>query len=171
MATAALITALLSVSAYLVIPLSPVPVTLQLFIVVLASLLLSPAWAAAAVGAYLALGAAGIPVFSSAQAGMGVIAGPTGGYLIGFLVGAALGAAIRQGIRTLGGARVVADVIAAAVVVVAVYSIGTIQLAAVAHLSAGEAIAAGALPFLVPDAIKSFVAVAVAQAVRRAVGR
>ena len=35
---------------------------------------------------YLLLGAVGVPVFSGFQGGVGVLLGPTGGYLLGFAV-------------------------------------------------------------------------------------
>ena len=71
LATAALVTALIAASAWLTLPLGAVPVTLQVFFVVLAALLLPPGWAAASMLAYVVLGAAGLPVFSGAQGGSG----------------------------------------------------------------------------------------------------
>lgn len=176
MVTAALVTALLAASAWITIPLGVVPVTLQVFFVVLAALLLSPLWAAASVGAYLVLGAAGLPVFAGAQGGLGVIAGPTGGYLIGFLVGAFLGSTVRlrltprvsRSVADHSAASAIADMIAAAVVIVCVYVLGVAQLMVVLDLSLVSALVAGALPFIVPDAIKAAVAVAAAGTIRRA---
>lgn len=170
--TTALMTALLVASAWITIPAGAVPITLQLLIVVLAALLLRPAWAAAAVGGYLALGAAGLPVFSGGRGGLGVLTGPTGGYLVGFVIAAAVGALVRKLIR-LGRDRdsILGDVIATLAVVVCVYLVGTVQLAFVLQLEPLEAIAAGILPFILPDAGKAAAAVVVARAVRRATGR
>ena len=95
MVGAALIVALLAAAAYITVPLGAVPITLQVFVVILALLLLSPGWAAAAVALYLVMGAFGLPIFSGARGGLGVIVGPTGGYLAGFLVGAFAGAYVR----------------------------------------------------------------------------
>jgi biotin transport system substrate-specific component len=96
-----------------------------------------------------------------------VLVGPTGGYLIGFVAGAWFGSFVRcltaKRLRT-----VAADGLAAFVVVVVVYVVGTVQLALVAGLSAGQAIAAGVLPFIAGDAIKAGVAVSMAVALRRA---
>lgn len=165
--TAALITALIAASAWITIPLGAIPLTLQVFFVVLAALLLKPRWAAASMAAYLALGAIGLPIFSGAKGGLGVLAGPTGGYLIGFVVGATVGALLRTALeRRLGS--LVADVIAAASVIVIVYAIGTVQLAVVLDLSAVKAIAAGVVPFVAIDAAKAVAAVAAAAAIRRA---
>jgi biotin transport system substrate-specific component len=178
MVTAALVTALLAASAWITIPFGVVPVTLQVFFVVLAALLLSPLWAAASVGAYLVLGAAGLPVFAGAQGGLGVIAGPTGGYLVGFLVGAFLGSMVRirfapRALRSVAdhsAATAIADMMAAAVVIACAYAIGVVQLMLVLDLGLVGALAAGVVPFIVPDAIKAVVAVAAAGTIRRARG-
>lgn len=62
-----------------------VPITLQTLGVALAGLCLGPWRGVAAVALYLAVGAAGLPVFAQGRAGIGIFAGATGGYLIGFL--------------------------------------------------------------------------------------
>jgi biotin transport system substrate-specific component len=163
--TAALLAALLAASAFVSIPLQPVPVTFQTFVVVLAALLLEPAWAAAAVGVYLLLGASGVPVFAGVRGGLGVLAGPTGGYLFGFLAGALAGAIVRRDLGRLPAA--VADALAAAVAIALAFLFGWLQLAAVTHLPLAKAAVAGVLPFLPLDAVKAVAAVAVAAALRR----
>lgn len=166
--TAALIAALLCASAMVQIPLQPVPVTLQMLLVVVAALLLTPLQAAAAVGTYLLIGAAGIPVFAGGQGGLGVIAGPTGGYLVGFLAGAVIGSTARAVAARVRLGEATGDVVAACTTVVTVYVVGTVRLAQVAGLTPQEALLAGALPFVAPDLVKAAVAVTIARAVRRA---
>lgn len=168
--TAALLAALLAVSALPAIRLGPVPLTLQVLVVVLAALLLTPAQAALAVGAYLAVGAAGLPVFAGMLGGVAVLAGPTGGYLWGFLGGATAGAALRARMVSSGARPVAADAAAAAAVIFVVYVLGVAQLAVVAHLAFAPAIAAGAVPFIGPDIAKAVAAVGLAAAIRRATG-
>lgn len=164
--TAALVTALLAASAWISIPLGAVPVTLQTFFVVLAALLLPARWVAASLGLYLLLGAAGLPIFSAGNGGLGVLFGPTGGYLVGFFVGGTAGAVARAtAVKRLPD--LAADAIAAVVVVVVTYACGVLQLALVANLTMMQAVTAGAVPFIVPDAIKAAVAVAAAQVIRR----
>jgi len=82
--------ALIALSAQVAIPLplSPVPVTGQTFAVLLVASLLGRVRGTAAVLAYLAEGAAGLPVFAGAAAGPAALLGPTGGYLAGFTLGA-----------------------------------------------------------------------------------
>ncbi len=164
--TAALIAALLSASAYLTIPTQPVPVTLQVFVVLLAALLLGPGWAGAAVGAYLLLGAAGVPVFSGPAGGIGVLVGPRAGYLFGFLAAAVLGSAVRSALaRRHRGA---ADAAACVVAILVVYALGWGVLTAVSGMTPAAAFTAGVVPFLPLDVVKAFAAVAVAAGVRRA---
>ena len=68
----------------------PVPITLQTFGVLLSGAVLGSRRGFLAVLLYVAVGAAGLPVFSGGAAGLGVLAGPTAGYLLGFPLAAAL---------------------------------------------------------------------------------
>jgi biotin transport system substrate-specific component len=67
------------------LPWTPVPITLQPLAVFLAGAALGSRRAAAAVGAYLVEGAAGLPFFAGGASGIAHLMGPTGGYLLGFL--------------------------------------------------------------------------------------
>lgn len=62
--------------------------TLQVFAVVLMALILKPLQALAAQVIYTVIGLIGLPVFAGYQSGLGVIAGPTGGFIIGFIIAA-----------------------------------------------------------------------------------
>lgn len=163
---AALVTGLLAASAWLSIPIGAVPVTLQVFVVLLAMLLLRPLTAGAALSAYLIMGALGIPVFSGGLGGFGVLAGPTGGYLVGFLLAALLGALLRE-VLERRGARIAADVSAVVLSIAVIYIVGWTWLRIATGLDAGAAFAAGVAPFVVADAIKGAVAIGIAKAVRR----
>lgn len=68
----------------------PVPITLQTFGVLLTGAVLGARRGLLAVLLYLAVGAAGLPVFSGGAGGLAVFAGPTAGYLIGFPLAAML---------------------------------------------------------------------------------
>ncbi len=161
---AALFAALLAASAWITVPLGPVPFTLQTMVVVLIALVLRPREAVLAVGAYLALGAIGVPVFSGGRAGLGVLTGPTGGYLVGFLVGVTGGAWLRA---RLEGPGLLSDLVTAAVTLLAAYALGTAQLAIVAGMELPQAVAVGVLPFLAFEVAKVAGAVAAAGALRR----
>ncbi|MBE0477014.1 MAG: biotin transporter BioY [Coriobacteriia bacterium] len=163
---AALLASLLAASAWISLPLSPVPVTLQVFVVLLAAMLLTPGWAAAAVGLYVLLGAAGVPVFSGPSGGLGVLVGPTGGYILGFLLGAPAGSAVRRALAPRLPVPAV-DALAAAAALAAVYLLGWAQLSAVTGMGPLPALAAGVAPFLPIDAGKGVAAAAVAATLRR----
>ena len=146
----------------------PVPLTFQTFCVALAALLLPAGWAAGSMAMYVALGAAGLPVFSKGQAGLAVVTGPTGGYLIGFIVAAGVGALVRTALRNGGAARLVADIGAGIVLLVIVYGLGTVWLSSSTHMSLAKAVAVGVAPFLVGDITKVGVSVLIAESVRKA---
>ncbi|MFP4565732.1 MAG: biotin transporter BioY [Spirochaetaceae bacterium] len=169
---AALFAGLITVGAYIAVPvpLSPVPIVLQNFFVLLAGLLLRLRGAVASVALYLALGAVGLPVFSAARGGVAHFAGPTGGYLAGFLPAVAVCALLSGGDTVgRGGAgrgRIARDAGAATAATAVVYALGTPWLARVTDLPPGGAIAAGILPFLPGDVLKIAAAVAVARIAR-----
>ena len=120
---------------------------------------------------YLLVGVAGVPVFAGGEAGLGVLLGFKGGYLVGFVAAAFVmglagdlarkrGVGRRSGVGVLGAGAVVAGLV--------IYSFGVPWLAAVTGMGAWAAISAGALPYLVLDAVKTVVAVAVVRGVDRA---
>lgn len=83
----ALCTALLAVLAQVHIPMPfEVPLSLQTFAVALCGYILGWKSGILSVMGYVFLGAVGIPVFSGLRGGIGVLLGPTGGFLIGFVV-------------------------------------------------------------------------------------
>jgi biotin transport system substrate-specific component len=168
--TTALFAALLAVSAAIAIPFGSVPVTLQVFVVVLIALVLPRRWAAFAVAVYLMVGAVGLPVFSGLRGGLSVLVGPTGGYLIGFLVAAPAGALVRDVLSRRVASVTLADSVATVVVVAIVYVIGWAQLMLVSGMEPLAALGAGVVPFLVPDGLKAAAAVLLAPMVRRAAG-
>lgn len=75
---------LLAICAWICIP-TVVPFTMQTFAVFLAMLVLGGRKGTTVISIYLLLGAVGLPVFSRGTAGLGVLLGNTGGYMIGWL--------------------------------------------------------------------------------------
>jgi len=75
---------LTALAAQIVIPIGPIPITGQTFVVLLTGALLGPRLGAMAMMAYLFEGASGLPFFSGAHGGLLHLMGPTGGYLIAF---------------------------------------------------------------------------------------
>lgn len=168
LAAAALLAALTAALGPFSIPTQPVAITLQTFCVALAAMLLPPGWAAGAMALYVALGAAGLPVFSKGQAGLSVIAGPTGGYLVGFTVAAGVGSLVRVSLRKAGASSIAADIGAGIVLLTIIYGVGTAWLAYSLHVPLAAAAALGVVPFLIGDVIKVGVAIVIAEGVRKA---
>lgn len=81
-------TGLLALSAKVQVPFYPVPMTLQSLVILVVGAAFGWRMGVATVLAYLAEGAAGIPVFAGAGAGPAYMMGPTGGYLAGFVLAA-----------------------------------------------------------------------------------
>lgn len=76
------------------VPGTPVPITLQTFVLMLAAVTLDWREVAGAIAAYLAAGALGLPVFAGGASTMALV-GPSAGFLIGFLPGAVVTALLR----------------------------------------------------------------------------
>ena len=88
----------LAAQAAVHLPFSPVPVTGQTLMVLLAGALLGRKRGAAAMAAYLAEGACGLPVFAAGAFGIPHLLGPAAGYLLAFLPAAwVVGALVEKG--------------------------------------------------------------------------
>lgn len=74
---------LITIAAQVTIPLQPVPISLLTLAILFVGLTNSVRQSAYAVGTYLTLGAIGFPIFANFTAGLPILVGPTGGYLIG----------------------------------------------------------------------------------------
>jgi biotin transport system substrate-specific component len=159
LAVAALFTALLAVSAFISIPIGSVPFTLQVFVVLLAGMVLGPRLGVLAVLAYLVLGLVA-PVYSGGSSGLGVLFGPTGGYLVGFIP-AVVVAGVVAGKHCAGVTRLTLAGLAG---IVPIYLLGATWLAVQLDLTPGAAIAAGVAPFLWVDVLKALAAALTARA-------
>lgn len=67
------------------LPFSPVPFSLGLLAIMISACLLKAHLGLLSCIIYLLLGTIGLPVFSGFSGGVGMLLGPTGGYLIGYL--------------------------------------------------------------------------------------
>ncbi len=159
----ALLGACIAVGAWLQLPVGPVPFTMQPLFVFLAGYLLGPANGAAAVLLYVAAGVLGLPVFAGGKAGLGVLFGPTGGYLVGFVLGAGVTGLAARRRAPLGWAR---GLLFGALCLAVVYAVGVARLAQVLHVGPQRALVVGFLPFVAQDVVKVVLAVAVARALR-----
>jgi biotin transport system substrate-specific component len=144
-------TALVAGAAQVAVPLpgTPVPMTLQPLAVLLVGGLLGPTLGAASLALYLALGAAGLPVFTPlGLPGASRLIGPTGGYLLAYPIAAyAVG---RLAGATPGFVRALSAAFAGLVLI---HLGGLTQLALLAG-SLDHAARLGTLPFLIGDVAK-----------------
>ncbi len=165
MTRVALMAAVTAVAAQITIPLpfSPVPFTLQVPAVVLSGLLLGPRYGALAQAVYVLVGAVGVPVFAGFKGGLGVIFGPTGGYLLSYPLAAAVaGLAAYAVARSPRRRAMVSSTLWGTAALALIYAIGATWLSVVAALPPAVAVAQGGLPFVVFDLVKVVLAALVA---------
>jgi biotin transport system substrate-specific component len=137
-------------------PLTPVPLTVQNFGVLLVGLLLGSRRGFAALALYLVEGAAGLPVFSSGGLGIGYLIGATGGFLLAYpLVAWLTGFIMEHGRKSF--LRAVTAALAGEVVL---FAGGLTWLAVLTH-SVGQAFHWGLQWFVFAEVIKVMVAAAI----------
>ena len=147
------------------IPGTPVPITLQTFVVMLAALMLPWKQAGAAMLMYLAAGAVGLPVFAGGASTMALV-GPSAGFLIGFLPAAVVTSLLKGKARVdslkhvvLTAARYLFACVAGCIVLD--YLLGFIVQSAITGV-AMPVVAIASMGFIVGDCIKAVVASLVA---------
>lgn len=159
--------ALITLCAKLRIPFWPVPLTLYTLAVMGIAVATCPRMATATFFTFLAVGAAGLPVFSgSPERGVGFayLMGPTGGYLLGYLVASWLTGRLAEGRQMFG--RTVAMLAGLAVT----YAVGLPWLGL--YIPAKDVIPLGFTPFILGDLINiAMVAVGSAMIPARLLGR
>jgi biotin transport system substrate-specific component len=138
------------------LPWTPVPITLQPMLVILAGMMLGPIAGAASMLLYLAAGAAGLPVFTPLGApGIARFFGPTGGYLLAYPVAACVAGLLALRFNSLRGRWL------AGVAGIAVIYVGGIAVLSMLNGSMVRAVQLGVTPFAALDILKAFVAAAI----------
>ena len=160
----ALFTALIAVFSQLQIPIGPVPVSLATLGVMLCGLLLGWRYGAPAVGAYILLGAVGVPVFAGFQGGAGRLLGPTGGYIIGYLFYALLSGLNLPCLQERFWGRCVLLLGGTAVC----YGLGTAWFMHMSGRALAESLSLCVIPFLPGDAAKIVLAAFLTPRLRKA---
>ena len=166
--------AIITVCSWVTVPIGPIPITLQMFAIPLIICILPPRCSIAAVCIFLFLGCLGVPVFSGFRGGIGVLLGPTGGYLLGYIPGTIAGALIASYAKRYFPDRKVLlyafEAAAGLVFTLIAYATGWIQYANVAGITLEASFIVSVAPFIVPDIVKVLVAVACAQPICMVVG-
>lgn len=146
--------ALTGLAAQLSVPVpgSPVPVTGQTFAALLVGTALGARRGFLSLALYTVAGMVGVPWFAGGESGAGAV---SFGYVLGMLLASAVvGALARRG-ADRSPLRMAATMILGSAVI---YAVGVPYLALAAHLSLGQAVAAGLVPFLIGDALKAALA-------------
>ena len=146
---------LLAAASWAEVPMHPVPMTLQTYVLLAVAGLSGPRLALEIVFVWLAQAAMGLPLLAGGASGLEAMVGPTGGYLAGFVVSAGLVGwlAARPGGRTW---------LALTAIFLAAHAL--ILLLGFAWLAAGmgakAAFSGGVAPFLPGALLKTLLAVA-----------
>lgn len=162
---------LISIGAFIAIPVGPVPIVLQNMFVFMAGLILGKRWGALCIVIYLAAGAAGLPIFSGGSSGIDHILGPTGGYLLSYIptvfVVGWISEKSGESSDESSFQMILTDLKAMFVGSIIIYLFGVPWLKEVLNLSWEKSLTLGLLPFIPGDMLKIITAAYLVKLVRR----
>ena len=152
------------------LPFTPVPVSLGLMATFVSGIFLRPKSALFAQIVYLTLGGMGLPVFGHFTGGLGILIGPTGGYLLAYPIMALIVAAAIEGYERNLAARFGSSKLpllclafcSLTAAMLVCYTLGTAWLMFLMKLSLSKALALAVYPFIPLDIFKmAFTALAI----------
>ncbi|MEA1939404.1 MAG: biotin transporter BioY [Candidatus Caldatribacteriota bacterium] len=161
-----LFAALTAVGAFISIPLYPIPLSLQTLFTLLAAMTLGSLSGVASQIIYVLLGVIGLPVFAGFKAGIGILFGPTGGFLFGFIICAYV---VGKIVELKNEKNIFYYFLAGIIGTIILYIIGITQLSLVTGIGIKKAIAVGMLPFLPGDILKIIAASFIAAKLKTAI--
>jgi biotin transport system substrate-specific component len=147
-------TGLVALCAQIVIPMVPVPITMQTFAVLFVGTVLGPARGAVALGLYLVLGVAGLPIFAAGTSGS-LFALPSGGYIVGFIAASVI---VGWFANLTWDRHVLKTLLSFSIGSLVIYAFGVPWLAVSLGIDFWTAIQFGLVPFLIGDALKALLA-------------
>jgi biotin transport system substrate-specific component len=133
------------------VPWTPVPITGQTFAVLLVGASLGSVRGAASQALYVAVGAAGLPVYADGGGGWAAATGSTAGYLVGFVVAAFVVGALAERRHDRALVTSLPAMLAGSAVI---YLLGVAWLAHHLGVAGTEAVELGLTPFVIGDALK-----------------
>lgn len=168
----ALFAALTAVGAWISIPLpfTAVPITLATMMASLAGCLLGPWYGTLSQIIYLLLGAVGAPVFHNMTGGIGILTGPTGGYLVGYITSALICGLLTDVLcreKTTWWGIAIASLAGLA----SCYLLGTIWFMQLSGTRLWTSMIMCVFPFLPGDAVKTVIIVLLVRPLRPAIAR
>ena len=159
----AMFTALTAICSWIQItlPFTPVPVNLAT----------GPVYGTLSQIVYVLLGAVGAPVFSGGAAGFGIIAGPTGGYIIGYVILSAVCGFASHTHMPNGSAKPSVMRLAAAMTLgnILLYAVGTAWFIYVTANSFAPSLMMCVVPYLPGDALKMIAGIAIIKRLPRSI--
>lgn len=158
MTAVALGAVLIIICSWLTVPFT-VPFTMQTFAVFTVLILLGGKFGTASVGLFVFMGLVGLPVFSGFKGGVGVLLGPTGGYVVGFVFAGLLYMLLEPAADK--NKWIKAAVLAGGLALC--YAVGTMWFLVVARRGGtdyglGQVLAVCVLPYILPDLAKLWLA-------------
>jgi len=170
MTMTALMTALTALSAYLVLPIGPVPATLQSSVVLASGALLGSRLGALSQVVYLVMGLIGLPVFAGGKSGPGILVTPTFGYLVGFVAASFITGLIVEKPRKPSLPTVCGAMLAGSSVLMlcgVMYLFFNLNIIVGQETTWSQAFSIGILPFLPLEGLKIALSVGVVYTLKR----
>ena len=141
--------AIISICAWISIPMVPIPITLQTLGIFITASILGAKLGTVSIIIYILLGAVGLPVFSNFTGGFGILLSPTGGFIIGFIF-----TALTIGIITSFKNSILTNTLAMLLGLLLCYTFGTVWYCIYANVDFITAVLICVVPFLIGDSVK-----------------
>jgi biotin transport system substrate-specific component len=159
--TFALLTGLLAQFRFY-LPGTPVPVTGQVFGVILAGVILGK-WGGVSQCFYVGIGAVGLPWFAGLNGGIFYLVGPTGGYLIGFIIAAFfIGFVVDRYIRSRNFLGMLTLMLFSTFFLIYIPGLIQFYLWMGGSINFWELLTMAVIPFIAADIIKAIIAAVIA---------
>lgn len=144
------------------VPIQPVPITLQTVALLVIGLTFSKKFALQSVGAYLALGAFGLPVFAGFSGGVAKFLGTNGGFLLGFLASVWVMTTLRE---KFSAHSFWDKLMIACAGQATLYVLGVAWLSCMIDMK--WALSVGLYPFIMPGLVKAFLVAGAVKAIKK----
>ncbi|MDR2855042.1 MAG: biotin transporter BioY [Methanomicrobiales archaeon] len=156
----AVFVALIAAASWISIPVPPVPFTLQTMMVLLCAGVMKR-YAVIPVTLYITLGCLNLPIFHNGTAGLGVVLGPTGGYMFGFIIAAVVAGYLYESKASM------IHLLGLILGTISILLFGTAWIAISSGMTTEAALIVGCVPFLVGDGMKLILAFYIARMVEK----